>query len=724
MSASQSGVFNTQQFTDLGAPLVGGRLYTYVQGTTTQKAAYTDHAGTIPHTYTSDVLGGQYIALNARGELPAPLYLAAGSYDLALKTAAGATVWTRRADPVWDITSDLSTSTGSSLVGFIQSGTGAAARTVQDELRETVKVTQFGADPAGVTNSTTAFTNAKAISRAVYVPVGNYIVDPSITKDGLYGPGILYDSVTSIASVLPASVGSGNSSTLSPMFVDLHYGICKGTPLVAGESSNYFTLASTAVAGATTLTFSGFAPVQNQLLAIKGSDGNYRTITVKSVVGLVATLAEALPYDITDLGGHQYGGVTSFYNNSGPHPNIEGYNAIADYPFLNGFTTHTSNKFSVPANYGAGVVSATAGNNIAYVGGATTPGYQVVLGGAGGCTYTLYPKTTGKFLLRLKINTQGNAVNVSAYTATSAGNVEYINASFTSSSPRLLEVPVWVQNGIVEGAVTVLVTASTGTFYVGKAELCEFEQIDGSNINWGKHVLIGDSWLAQLGIAARLQVRLPNATIVNKGVGGYKASDLLNFFNTTVVAEKPDFVWVMVGTNDAAVPVSADLFAYYIQKLKTQIQANGATPIFFNPSVGSILVNPSYFDYSRQYADLVPYIDQALGDGVGTWTPTDTGFTKSATPTFTGVYHKAGKMVHCELNVNANSSGTVAAVAGTSYVRGLPFPVANNSVCFGSNGAIGNLGTGLVYAPTGTVYVPAWVAAAGTTNISFTYLTL
>jgi hypothetical protein len=150
MSASQSGVFNTQQFTDLGAPLVGGRLYTYVQGTTTQKTAYTDYAGTIPHTYTSDGLGGQYIALNTRGELPAPLYLAAGSYDLALKTAAGATVWTRRADPTDQATSiwaTLLTSVGASLIGWIQSGVGAVLRTVQDKLRENVSVTDFtGAD--------------------------------------------------------------------------------------------------------------------------------------------------------------------------------------------------------------------------------------------------------------------------------------------------------------------------------------------------------------------------------------------------------------------------------------------------------------------------------------------------------------------------------------------------------------------------------------------------
>lgn len=146
MAASQSGVFSLQEFSDIGAPLVGGRLYTYVYGTTTHKTAYTDKAGTIPHTYTSDGIGGQYIALNARGELPAPLYLAAGSYDITLKYSTGATIWTRRADPVDDsaaaldsaIRSDLAStsdaSNGAGMIGYIRNVVSAVATTVREWL--------------------------------------------------------------------------------------------------------------------------------------------------------------------------------------------------------------------------------------------------------------------------------------------------------------------------------------------------------------------------------------------------------------------------------------------------------------------------------------------------------------------------------------------------------------------------------------------------------------
>ena len=134
MSASQPGVFSLQEFSDIGAPLVGGRLYTYAHGTTTFKTAYTDKAGVVAHSYTSDGIGGQYIALNARGELPAPLYLTSGSYDIALKTSTGASVWTRQADPIGQISDDLAATTGAGLIGWIRAATGAIAYTLGEFL--------------------------------------------------------------------------------------------------------------------------------------------------------------------------------------------------------------------------------------------------------------------------------------------------------------------------------------------------------------------------------------------------------------------------------------------------------------------------------------------------------------------------------------------------------------------------------------------------------------
>lgn len=176
MAASLPGTFNVQEFADSGTPLALGRLYTYSPGTTTQKVAYADSAGTIPHTYTSDGSGGQYIALDARGELPAPLYLTTGGYDLCLKRSDGSTVWTRGVKGVAtdaDIAA-FAASSGSSLVGFLQGGPGAVLRTAQAKMRERVSVTDFGAVGDGVTDDTAAFQACAdycvTANKAMYVP--------------------------------------------------------------------------------------------------------------------------------------------------------------------------------------------------------------------------------------------------------------------------------------------------------------------------------------------------------------------------------------------------------------------------------------------------------------------------------------------------------------------------------------------------------------------------
>lgn len=79
----------------------------------------------------------------------------------------------------------LSASSGSSLVGFIQAGTGAAARTTQAKLREVaVSVKDFGAVGNGVTDDTSAiqaaFTYCLANLRPLYFPSGTYLCSSTI----------------------------------------------------------------------------------------------------------------------------------------------------------------------------------------------------------------------------------------------------------------------------------------------------------------------------------------------------------------------------------------------------------------------------------------------------------------------------------------------------------------------------------------------------------------
>lgn len=75
--------------------------------------------------------------------------------------------------------SGLASSIGASLIGFIQAGTGAVARSVQDELRDTISVKQFGAKGDGVTNDSAAITaadaKAKLLGKTLLFPSGTYM---------------------------------------------------------------------------------------------------------------------------------------------------------------------------------------------------------------------------------------------------------------------------------------------------------------------------------------------------------------------------------------------------------------------------------------------------------------------------------------------------------------------------------------------------------------------
>ena len=73
------------QFFDLnGAPLSGGKLYTYVAGTTTPLASYTDSTGSIANSNP--------IILDSRGE--ANVWLGAASYKFTLYDSANVLIWT------------------------------------------------------------------------------------------------------------------------------------------------------------------------------------------------------------------------------------------------------------------------------------------------------------------------------------------------------------------------------------------------------------------------------------------------------------------------------------------------------------------------------------------------------------------------------------------------------------------------------------------------------
>lgn len=130
---------------------------------------------------------------------------AAIAAETAARIAADNTEATTRASADTTITTNLAASSGSSLVGFLQAGTGVVARTVQSKERDIVSVFDFmtAAQIADVQAGTLTLDTTAAIQAAitavavnggsVYAPPGNYKTIATITKPtnvSLFGSGI------------------------------------------------------------------------------------------------------------------------------------------------------------------------------------------------------------------------------------------------------------------------------------------------------------------------------------------------------------------------------------------------------------------------------------------------------------------------------------------------------------------------------------------------------
>jgi hypothetical protein len=115
--------------------------------------------------------------------LPAPLYLATGSYDVTLKSPLGATIWTRRVAASESAESaelaledDLAASSGAGMIGY---GSGTVAGFLAPEVNA---VLNFNVPNNGTTSATAAIQgmfSAAVVSgnvREIYFPPGTYLI--------------------------------------------------------------------------------------------------------------------------------------------------------------------------------------------------------------------------------------------------------------------------------------------------------------------------------------------------------------------------------------------------------------------------------------------------------------------------------------------------------------------------------------------------------------------
>ena len=172
------------QFFDAnGAPLSGGKLYTYAAGTTTPLASYTNYGG--------GTANANPVILDSRGE--ASVWLGTGMYKMVLKTSVDVEVWTvdnlngADAATVAATLATLAASGGADLIGWSSGVSSPITQTVQDKLRQMINVKDYGAVGDGTTDDTAAiqaaideFQNA-GNGGIVYMPPGRYKITSNLT---------------------------------------------------------------------------------------------------------------------------------------------------------------------------------------------------------------------------------------------------------------------------------------------------------------------------------------------------------------------------------------------------------------------------------------------------------------------------------------------------------------------------------------------------------------
>lgn len=190
-----------------GDPLTGGKVYTYLAGSTTPVTTYTTNAGTTAHTNP--------IVLDAAGRVPSggEIWLTNGvSHKFVVKTSTEVELgsYDNIRNNIGNIYSSLSASDGSSLVGY-QPLSGAAT-TVQEALRSIP-----GFSKGTFTLSTTS---TKIVSNVNVKTTSIILLSPTNTSAAtlMQGAGSLYISAKVADTSFTVATANGSFATGTETF--------------------------------------------------------------------------------------------------------------------------------------------------------------------------------------------------------------------------------------------------------------------------------------------------------------------------------------------------------------------------------------------------------------------------------------------------------------------------------------------------------------------------
>ena len=172
-----------------GQPLDNGYVYIgtpYLDPQTNPVQVYFDEALTIPAAQPLRTING-YVS---NAGTPAQLYVNGVNFSIKVLDS--------KANLVYSFPDGSGISPNASGIDFLQGGTGAVTRTVENKLRDLVNVRDFGAVGNGVTDDTTSIQNAVTRCSSlgggiVFAPAGTYKVSAPITVPSnvsIYGEGM------------------------------------------------------------------------------------------------------------------------------------------------------------------------------------------------------------------------------------------------------------------------------------------------------------------------------------------------------------------------------------------------------------------------------------------------------------------------------------------------------------------------------------------------------
>ena len=290
VNLSPLGGAAAQFFDNDGIVLSGGKIYTYLAGTSTPAATYTTSSGSIAHANP--------IVLDSSGRVPGgEIWVTVGTtYKFVLNNSVGTLIGTYD-----NIASQFNTD--ASLVTYTPSGTGAVATTVQAKLRQYVSVKDFGAVGDGTTNDTTAIQAALNAKSSVYFPTGTYLITAPLvvnSKQTIFGDSPYLSIIKTNTAVNPAIIkSSGVVGEVSIESIQLWntggtacINITDATNGIGGDVKNVKLVGNPCVIGTggginPTMNFDGcdFNPTQSSSKLIDLSGNNsYNDFTVKNSV--------------------------------------------------------------------------------------------------------------------------------------------------------------------------------------------------------------------------------------------------------------------------------------------------------------------------------------------------------------------------------------------------------------------------------------------------------